>query len=163
MRPSRPHGRLRAASVVVALPCAACAGATPAREAANVVWIEPTRPASPPVADAVPSPRRQSAAPRDGPLPHHFWVLILGEVAERRTWMRVDPSTWEERYPTGAVMRYRVLGRLREAGRSGAVVRRLPDGDVEVFVPDLDSIAWPAMRVTPGGDWHELGPMHLID
>jgi hypothetical protein len=141
----------------------AIACAAPASREANIVWIEPTRPE--PRASAAPPPSsvRPRAAPRDGPLPHHFWVLLMGEVAERRTWLRVDPSTWEERYPSGAVMRYRVVGRLSEAGRSGVVARRLPDGDVEVFVPELGSIAWPAMRVTPDGDWHELGPMHLID
>lgn len=59
-------------------------------------------------------------------------------------------------------MRYRVAGRLREGGRFGMIARRLPDGDVEVFVPDLGSSGWPAVRVRDG-EWRELGQMHVID
>lgn len=145
------------------LAAASCAAPQAAREAVNVVWIEPT--AHPPPAPPAPAPERRRAkvAPRDGPEPHHFWVLAQGEVAERREWLRVEPRTWEERYPSGAVMRYRVVGRLREDGRVGMIVRRVPNGEVEVYIPDLGVESWPAMRVTPGGDWHDLGPMHLFE
>jgi hypothetical protein len=142
---------------------ASCAAQPPAREAENVVWIEhpaPSLAAAPPPA---PEHRRDAPAPRDGPEPHHFWYLSQGEVAERREWLRVDRSTWEERFPSGAVMRYRIVGRLREGARIGVIARRLPSGDVEVFVPDIGVEAWPATRVSPDGDWHDLGPMHLID
>jgi hypothetical protein len=134
-----------------------------AREAESVVWIEQPPSAPPRAPPLAPERRATPPAPRDGPEPHHFWLLTMGEVAERREWVRVDRRTWEERYPSGAVMRYRIVGRLRDGGRVGVIARRLPDGDVDVLVPDLGTETWPAMRVAPDGDWRDLAPMHLIE
>lgn len=128
------------------------------------MWIEAPAPTPAAQADApAPGPRRADPLPRDGPEPRHFWLLSQGEEAERREWVRVDRRTWEERYPSGAVMRYRVVGRIREGARVGVLARRLPDSDMDVFVPDLGGLAFPAMRVAPDGDWHDLGPIHLIE
>ncbi|APR84920.1 Hypothetical protein A7982_10269 [Minicystis rosea] len=147
------------------LATASCAAPAAGPEAANVVWIEQqARPrASAATPEQEPEPRRAVSTAREGPEPHRFWLLIVGEVSERREWARVDRGTWEERHPSGAVMRYRIIGRLREPGRDGVLARRLPDGDVEVFIPDLGAAAWPAMRVAPEGDWHDLAPMHVIE
>src|SRR4051794_33754790 len=109
------------------MPAAASCAAPPVtigpREAENVVWIE--HPAATVAPLPPPAPDRRPAAPalRDGPEPHHFWYLSQGEVAERREWLRVDRSTWEERFPSGAVMRYRIVGRLREGARVGVIAR----------------------------------------
>ncbi len=61
------------------------------------------------------------------------------------------------------MLRYRILGRTRDEGRAGVVVRRVPDETVDVLVPDVDSELWPATRVAPDGEWHDLGPMHLFE
>jgi hypothetical protein len=131
------------------------------------VWIAPTPPASspPPAREPEPEPERGRVArvPRAGRQPHHWWYLAVGELSERREWVRADESTWEERDPNGAVIRFRVLGRVRERGRAGVVVRRLPDEGLDVLIPDLGSAGWPQARVAPDGDWHDLGPMHLIE
>jgi hypothetical protein len=129
------------------------------------VWIERTQPAASAQAPREPEAGRKRAPPvrRAGRQPHHFWYLHVAEVAERREWVRVDPATWEERYPSGAVLRFRVVGRVREEGRAGVVVRRMPDATVDVLIPDVDSELWPATRVAPDGEWHDLGPMHLIE
>jgi hypothetical protein len=95
--------------------------------------------------------------------PHHFWLLSIGEVTERREWVRIDDRTWEERDTGGQVNRYRAVDRLREAGRTGTIARRVPDGGVDVFIPDVGAGAFPAMRVAPDGDWHDLGPMHALE
>lgn len=128
-----------------------------------MVWIEhpiPAAKASAPAVEARPPARRVA---RPGDEPHHFWHLSMGEVTERREWLKVDRRTWEERYPGGAVMRYRITGRLDEGGRTGTLAVSLPDARFEVFIPDKGAVAWPARRVLPGGEWSDLGPMHLIE
>ena len=129
------------------------------------MWIPPPSSASAPPPEREPEPARRRAArtPADGRQPHHFWYLTSGEVSERREWLRVDRSTWEERYPSGAVNRFRIVGRLRDEGRVGVLVRRVPDGAVDVLIPDLGSDAWLSQRVAPDGDWHDLAPIHVID
>jgi hypothetical protein len=130
-----------------------------------VVWI--AHPPSAPVAPRAPEPEPE--APRrarqrvEGRQPHRFWFLYLGETNERREWVHVDRSTWEERYPSGAVMRFRILGRVREGNHAGVVVRRLPDEGLDVFIPDLGSEQWPQTRFAPDGEWHDLGTMHVIE
>lgn len=140
-----------------------CAAPSPPPSAE--VWIAPTPAASASPSAREPEPERGSVTlvARVGRQPHHWWYLSVGEISERREWVRADESTWEERDPSGAVIRFRVLGRLRERGRAGVVVRRLPDEGLDVLIPDLGSAGWPQARVAPDGDWRDLGPMHLIE
>ena len=129
------------------------------------MWIPPppSAPVTEPAREPEPVRPRVARVPADGRQPHHFWYLSVGEVSERREWVRVDHATWEERYPSGAVSRFRIVGRLREEARAGVLVRRVPDGAVEVLIPDLGSGAWLSARVTADGDWHDLGPPHVIE
>ncbi len=132
---------------------------------AAVVWIERTAPTSSAQATREPEPGRKRAPTvrRAGRQPHHFWYLHADEVPERREWVRVDPATWEERYPTGAVLRFRVIGRTREEGRAGVVVRRVPDETVDVLIPRRGLRAMAGDARGARREWHELGPMHLIE
>src|SRR5580698_3164439 len=126
----------------VLIPIAGCRGAVPGGQpSADVVWIERTAPTSSAQAAREQEPGRRRSPPvrRAGRQPHHFWYLHADEVPERREWIRVDPGTWEERYPNGAVLRFRVIGRTRDEGRAGVVVRRVPDETVDVLIPDVDS------------------------
>jgi hypothetical protein len=150
--------------LATALPClAGCAEGLASPTSPPAVWIP--HPAGP----AVEAPREPERAPRkriarrSGRQPNHFWFLFLDDVSERRDWVRVEKSTWEERYPSGAVARYRTLGRVDAGGRVGVIVRRMPDELLEVFIPDIGREAWLQYRVVPDGDWHDLGPMHLIE
>ena len=34
---------------------------------------------------------------------------------------------------------------------------------LDVLIPDLGTETWPQVRVAPDGEWHDLGPMHLIE
>jgi hypothetical protein len=151
------------------LACAAKPPGEPPLEE-GVVWIPyPTataRASAAPGPDAEPEePPRARATREIGRQPNHWWFLEVSadDVQQRREWARVDASTWEERYPSGAVMRYRILGRISHGGRIGVVVRRVPDDAFDVFIPDLDHEAWPQMRVAPDGEWRALGPMHVIE
>ena len=87
-------------------------------------------------------------------------------VAKEKRGFRYPGTCRDKKLPAGtpgAVIRFRVLGRLRERGRAGVVVRRLPDEGLDVLIPDLGSAGWPQARVAPDGDWRDLGPMHLIE
>lgn len=129
------------------------------------MWI--AHPPSAPVVERArepePEPPRRARPRVEGRQPHRFWFLYLGETQERREWVRVDRSTWEERYPSGAVMRFRILGRVREGNLTGVVARRLPDEGLDVFIPDLGTEQWPQYRFAPDGEWHDLGTMHVIE
>ncbi len=106
--------------------------------------------------------RASARAPRQ---PNHFWFLDVrrDETGERREWIRADASTWEERWASGAMMRYRVVGRSSEIGLAGVIVQRVPDGLIEVLVPDVGPEVWAKIRVVPNGDWHPLGLIHPIE
>lgn len=163
-----PPRLARAALLAAALPwCAGCVEKAPAASPApEVVWIPRALPASAaPPEEPEPPPKRREIATPAGRQPNHWWFLDVSryDVSTRREWLRVDAATWEERFPNGAVMRYRILGRGEQNNRAGVVVRRMPDESVEVWIPDLGSEAWPQIRVVPDGDWHDLGPMHVIE
>ena len=158
-----PWFPLRLAAALIACGCAPVQDPPPAPLA--VVWIPHPAPAahSAGAHEAEPSPRRSARLERPGRQPNHFWFVFLDDNAERRDWLRLSPETWEERYPNGAVTRYRVIGRINDGGRAGVIVRRMPDETMEVFIPDLGTGSSAEFRVAPGGDWHALGQIHLIE
>jgi hypothetical protein len=158
--PSLP---LLLAAALIACACAPVQDSPPAPLA--VVWIPHPAAAAPSASayESEPSPRRRALAERHGRQPNHFWFVFLDDNAERRDWLRVSPEIWEERYPNGAVTRYLVTGRINDGGRAGIIVRRMPDEAMEVFIPDLGTGSSAEFRVAPGGDWHALGQIHLIE
>lgn len=131
----------------------------------GVVWIAPPLHASAPAPPPEPEPPRRRPLPKPAPprQPRRFWLLTVGDIPHRREWMKVDESTWEERDLNGSVSRYRMMGRSRERGRMGIIVRRIPDDTLDIFIPDLDQALWLEDRVAPDGEWHPLGPIHLVE
>lgn len=65
-----------------------------------------------------------------------FAIPGSGATAGKRDWQQVQTNKWLERYPSGQVTEFRTQGIENVEGVRGTVVRRLPDQQLEVFIPD---------------------------
>lgn len=77
-----------------------------------------------------------------------------------RFWSQQDATTWTERYDTGQITYFTIVGDTFVDGDHGIVVRR-SDGGLEVFIPDQGSQTMWARWRTPGGAWNYLGQMYM--
>lgn len=80
-----------------------------------------------------------------------------------RTWVQVDPTTWEEHWSNGFTQKFEVLTTTYNDLGFGVIVRRLPDRKLLVLIPDLQ--ARPFLRVTtfPASNWSFLGKMEQAE
>ena len=111
-----------------------------------------------------------SPAPR---LPASFKLVpATDKKAPQPTWTRVNDTTWEETRPGKRPVRYEQIDVPIDPKDPGIVVTRLPQRDIQVFLPTLDNpdrrMGW---RYPPGkepkdappkgdgADWYTLGEM----
>ncbi len=94
----------------------------------------------------------------------------------KRYWLRVDDSTWIERYPDGLESTFKVLGHTTINDVEGTLVvkvagspqntRTVNDGGLQAFIPDKGSATMHHLyRNIDRGDteWNDLGPMLNVE
>ena len=94
----------------------------------------------------------------------------------KRYWLRVDDSTWIERYPDGLQSTFKVLGHATVNDTEGTIVVKVSGsprrtgtdnkGGLQAFIPDKGSAVmhhW--YRNLGRGDieWNDLGPMLNVE
>lgn len=90
----------------------------------------------------------------------------------KRYWLRMDDTTWIERYPDGLQSTFKVLGHVTVQGTEGTLVVKVAgdrnrtdtnnDGSLQAFIPDKGSASMQHLfrRVGEGNsEWNNLGPM----
>ena len=140
----------------------------------------------PPVAGAPESQADRATAGQVVPLtkeqlvsvvPHFYIFDYEGEPQPgKRYWLRVNDSTWVERYPDGLQSTFKVLGHAKINDTEGTVVVKVSGsprktgtvngGGLQAFIPDKGSTVmhhW--YRNIDRGDteWNDLGPMYNIE
>jgi len=93
----------------------------------------------------------------------------------KRYWLRIDDSTWIERYPNGMESTFKVLGHARVEGTEGTIVVKVSgqpaktgttnDGGLQAFIPDLGQRMHHWYRNIDRGDerWNDLAPMLNVE
>jgi len=94
----------------------------------------------------------------------------------KRYWLRVDNSTWIERYPDGFQSTFKVLGHARVNDTEGTIVVKVAGsprrtgtdnkGGLQAFIPDKGSdVMHHWYRNIDRGDteWNDLGPMLNVE
>jgi outer membrane protein assembly factor BamB len=102
---------------------------------------------------------RAPPATKAARVPQRLWYaepLNATGLAGCHEWVRVSPTTWQERLPDARTVNYRVTGHTTLGPRRGAVVRRLPDGREDVFISDDGSII---ARSNAFGGWWSIMPV----
>jgi hypothetical protein len=118
--------------------------------------------AAPRAEDAPPAPPRAEKPPVAAPAvraavpPKAFSFTYQFDPPGRRDWKQIDGTTWEEREEKGAVRKFRVIGRAKEGDLTGTIVRRLPDEQLDVLIPDAGAGEWLRMRTGAEGKWNPL-------
>ena len=110
-------------------------------------------------------------------VPHFYIFDYEGDPQPgKRYWLRVNDTTWVERYPDGLQSTFKVLGHARINDTEGTVVVKVSgsprrtgtenDGGLQAFIPDKGSAVmhhW--YRNIDRGDieWNDLGPMYNVE
>jgi hypothetical protein len=94
----------------------------------------------------------------------------------KRYWLRVDDSTWIERYPDGFQSKFKVLGHATVNDTEGTIVVKvagsprktgtLNDGSLQAFIPDKGSAVMHHWFRNLGDDdteWTDLGQMLNVE
>lgn len=95
------------------------------------------------------------AARRAAPPVKFSWTYKFDPPGWRR-WSKVNDGEWEERWETGQVGKFKVVGWIDDGDRRGTIVRRA-DGGLESVVPDAGKGALFWYHHLPGGKWSSLG------
>jgi hypothetical protein len=107
---------------------------------------------------------------------------------ERREWVLINPTTWEQRYADGEATEFVMSGRIEVEGDWGTLVVKRDENasdatglhrdtelsnptSLEIFIPDMGSRKlWLKMRRklsegeqwTAQGEWRDIGEMHVL-
>jgi hypothetical protein len=112
-----------------------------------------TRPATTPTTAP---PGTQQLPTKAGPPVKFAWTYRF-DPPGRRDWSRTDAGHWEERWETGQVVKFEITRWIADGDVRGAVVRRLPDRDLETVIPDAGKDAPLYFRHLRVGMWTLLG------
>ena len=112
-------------------------------------------------------------------VPHFYVFNYRGNPQPgKRYWLRVDNSTWIERYPDGVQTVFKVVGHTTVQKIEGTVVVKVnADGDgkgaapeggggFQAFIPDKGSAVMHHLyrNIDRGEtDWRDLGPMLAVE
>lgn len=104
--------------------------------------------------------------PNSGP-PTKFEVDHLGDPEPgKRYWANADEFSWVERYPSGASIVQKIIGRATIDGDIGTIVEPGKHNQFQVFIPDRGSnLMWVRFRHYVDGTWQAwrfLGEMRLV-
>lgn len=110
-------------------------------------------------------------------VPHFYCFEYRGEPQPgKRYWLRLNDTTWIERYPDGLESTFRVLGHTSANGAEGTVVVKVSgdeeqtgtdnEGGLQAFIPDKGSkVMHHWYRNARRGDeqWNDLGEMLSVE
>lgn len=93
-----------------------------------------------------------------------FWYDYAYDQEPKRFWARLSPGLWRETYQNGKETLFREGDAAQVDGRKGIVVRRLPDEQLSVWIPERRTKN-PQVLFKNAGEpsWHALGDLHEID
>lgn len=128
--------------------------------------------------------KKQLAVVKDEPLnwkrvPNFFaWDYADQPEPGKRVWLRIDPKTFIERYPSGKENRFRILGPVAVQQVEGILVQ-ISDGALQAFIPYLAGEARGAekpqpaaagvehpqlwMRADDKSEWKLMGDIRHVD
>ena len=99
-------------------------------------------------------------------VPNFFFVDYQFEPEPgKRLWLRVNESTWIERYPSGKETKFELLGRATVDQIEGVVVERAEDQGLHAFIPDKggEPMELKFREVGQEGEWSLLGEMKKVE
>lgn len=107
-------------------------------------------------------------------VPNYFrFDIPWGPMAGKRLWLRIDDSTWVERYPDGREAVFKVLGHTKINDTQGTLVVNITEvpnettvkGQHQRFIPDKGS-KWMhqlVRNISKDKTWVDLGPMVEVE
>lgn len=108
----------------------------------------------------------------------HFYCFDYGPKSnsEKRYWIRLNDSTWIERYPDGMESKFKVLGHTTIKDTEGTIVLKISgneeksgatnDGGLQAFIPDKGSKLmhhWYRNSARGDEDWNDLAEMNSVE
>jgi hypothetical protein len=108
----------------------------------------------------------------------HFYIFDYDAEPQpgKRYWLRVNDTTWIERYPDGFQSTFKVLGHTRVNETEGTLVVKVAGsarksgtdnhGGLQAFIPDKGSTVmhhWYRNIERGDEDWNDLGPMYNVE